>query len=484
MAKGPGTSHAATNDTNASVEAGPVVGPEWALPGLGFIDALGRAAAEADTEAIPAFYHPEARIVVGAAGASANGWRQIVDLVAAHGAVEFESNQPVPLSGWGAIVLSSGSPNCDGELCPEAWADIFVIDGVGVSAQLRAVSTESEEDPLVRLYAETALAYNAHDVDRMVEFYSRAAFAPPPPRAGFEEVFAAFPDVHAEPLTLADLGLADSSRPAVFDAGALSGSSRSRTGLGVYRLNLTPDTEMLALTMWELWDDEIVSDETVLDPAGLATYLELTEQAPDPESWFSTIEVPEPRIVERTHIVETAGVSTELYNATDALAELLEWGLGRFHVAGLPLPQVEAIYAETATTCLEGSAWAYTGAGSPHIRVCLDEDDLMSDGSLSLLARITMLHELSHVWTAEHVGEEGRLAFMTDRGLSTWNEPTAAWEARASEHAAEIMSWGLAEEPFPLVRLGEPACDEARAAFTMLTGLEPLLECGAQARES
>lgn len=466
------TSSQATSTTSAA-------GPEWMLPGLRFLEGLGEALQQPDLDSLLSYYHPDAQLVVGTVGSTASGWRQIGNVIAdLPAAAVVRPASTVLLSDWGALVLSGGQSGCGQDVCPEAWADIFEISEGAIAVQMHATPViATSDDQLVDLYVGSAEAYTAHDVDALLGYYSRAAFAPPLPREGLESLFAEFPDVTAHPVTLADLGLADSQSPALFDLGMLGDSTRSRSAIALYRVRLTPEIVVTSAMLWDLWDGEILREATLFDPEGLADLVELAGGESIPEVWYSTIVVPSARSLERSHVVEVEGSAVELYNGTDTVAELLQWSMGRFEDAGLPPPQVAAIYVQTATSCLEGSAWSHTGGESAHIRLCLEEDELAEDGDLSTLGKVTMLHELGHVWAAENMSDEDRQDFVSERGLSAWNDQTVAWELRGSEHAAEILAWGLAEQAYELVRLGESDCPQLVAAFRSLTGVDPLHDC-------
>jgi hypothetical protein len=453
-------------------------GPEWAMPGLEFIAALGSAIQEGDAEAALAYYHPDARLFAADAGGAATGWRQISEVL------EQETPRPdgieVVLIGDGlAAVLYGGADDCDDAACPGPGMDVFWIWDGAIGVHLHSSEVElSADDPLLDLYVGSAEAYSAHDIDGMRSFYSDAVFAPPFPTGEYETLFTAFPDLAAAPLTLSDLGVGGVDRPALFDLGSADAqSNRSRVGVGVYEVTFAPKVTTIAASLWRLWDGRIVEAATMFDPSGWDRMLDFVGLEPPP-SWFTSIETPEPRIAERTHVVDVGdGTTIELFDATDQVAELVEWSLGRFRAAGLAPPHVDAVYLETERTCLQESAWTHLDSDSAIIRFCLDADDLGDGDSVSLAAEFTMLHELAHVWTAEYLSDEEMEAFTSERGLATWNDTSAGWSDRGNEHASEIMAWGLARDAIDLVRLGSPDCVELTESFRSLTGAEPLHGC-------
>jgi hypothetical protein len=48
------------------------------------------------------------------------------------------------------------------------------------------------------------------------------------------------------------------------------------------------------------------------------------------------------------------------------------------------------------------------------------------------------------------------------------------WEERGFEHAAEILMWGLSEEPFNMGAIPDADADSLAEAYRLLTGSDPL----------
>ena len=46
-----------------------------------------------------------------------------------------------------------------------------------------------------------------------------------------------------------------------------------------------------------------------------------------------------------------------------------------------------------------------------------------------------------------------------------WIDNKAAWKDRGVEYAAQVVAWGLSDEPIQLVELGRPPCSETTAVF-------------------
>ena len=88
--------------------------------------------------------------------------------------------------------------------------------------------------------------------------------------------------------------------------------------------------------------------------------------------------------------------------------------------------------------------------------------------------RHALLHELAHAWADLHLTDDERQAFVEMRGATTWRDRDAAWEDRATEHAAEIIAWAVADYPlFPHIGLADRTCDSFAAGYEFLTGTQP-----------
>lgn len=74
-----------------------------------------------------------------------------------------------------------------------------------------------------------------------------------------------------------------------------------------------------------------------------------------------------------------------------------------------------------------------------------------------------VVHELAHAWTFVHLTDDDRLDFALRRGTPTWRSREHPWMDRASEHAADIITWYLywAERDDGLVRIGGDVSIEA-----------------------
>jgi hypothetical protein len=147
--------------------------------------------------------------------------------------------------------------------------------------------------------------------------------------------------------------------------------------------------------------------------------------------------------------------------------EMARWALGRFDAARLRLPATSIVFATP------GDARC---GGSP-ARVHLDEDPVLV--TICWNSRFIILHELGHIWEATNVPTERHTLFMDLRtNVASWASLEVPWADRGREHAANIIAWGLLEDPYPIARTYPNDPTSLTAAFVFLTDREPLHDGG------
>lgn len=158
--------------------------------------------------------------------------------------------------------------------------------------------------------------------------------------------------------------------------------------------------------------------------------------------------------------VRIAATSTE----QEAIAE---WAIGRFTAAGLRLPDVTIeIFASDQSNCGGVPARTYLDRTPAAVKICWSDP-------------FVLLHELAHVWEARNVSKETREDFSVSRvGVRSWASREVDWDERGREHAANVIAWGLLEDPYPVSRTYPNDPDSMRAGFAILTGTEPLHDGG------
>ncbi len=151
-------------------------------------------------------------------------------------------------------------------------------------------------------------------------------------------------------------------------------------------------------------------------------------------------------------------------NATTAEAAMVEWAIDRFEEAGLELPPVSVAFHDTVDGC-RGYIGHYD-AGSRRLDVC-------NRGETHIDPVNTLLHELAHAWSFDHLSDADRVAFIARRNLESWDD-SYSWWLMGQEQAAEIVAWGLMDDLARSVYLYSESCEGLAAAFELLTGVPPL----------
>ncbi|CAN5817666.1 hypothetical protein BH23ACT5_BH23ACT5_06270 [soil metagenome] len=192
--------------------------------------------------------------------------------------------------------------------------------------------------------------------------------------------------------------------------------------------------------------------------------------------WSGTLQIPLVAAASTLTLVLTVITPT----AGDALLDLsteqrslVEWAEGRFALAELALPPILYAFHDTAESC--ASRRGLFHHASNLVEICGFEAD-------------TLIHELAHAWTETTLDDHAKHAFLALRGLETWNAAATPWELRGTEHAAEIIAWGVEErtrlvpstDPLGcfaprLLTIRDSSPDELIAGYVALTGQMPAL---------
>lgn len=143
--------------------------------------------------------------------------------------------------------------------------------------------------------------------------------------------------------------------------------------------------------------------------------------------------------------------------------EAVRWATLRFDRAGLELPSVEVSFHADRSSCRDNPGAGTLVEGAYLVDVCVADDDP------EVLLSWTLLHELAHAW-GHGLTEERREGFLSLRGLTEWNDRERPWAERGTEHAAEIVMWGLMDRPVVPTRLPGDDCRSLEAGYLALTG--------------
>jgi hypothetical protein len=136
------------------------------------------------------------------------------------------------------------------------------------------------------------------------------------------------------------------------------------------------------------------------------------------------------------------------------------WAEDRFADTGIGVPSIELRFHRELAGCDDGLGLYEDGVA--HICGVHVND----------LSRRNLLHEMAHGWVESHVSASLEIRFLRLRQLETWNDHDAEWEARGTEHAAEIIGWAVAGQPegkgMPSIPMNDPR--QLADAYELLTG--------------
>jgi hypothetical protein len=163
----------------------------------------------------------------------------------------------------------------------------------------------------------------------------------------------------------------------------------------------------------------------------------------------------------------TPDVPVQVVGSASDIADLA-WAQSRFATAGLDTPEIGIEFHDAPEPCDGNMGTVRTSAsGTLILRVCADHPKPSVRQSWR---RRTLVHELAHVWEAQHLDGATRDAFMELRGLHEWNNRSLPWAERATEHAAEIITWGIGDPSWRFDARPQSSCDEMAAGYHLLTG--------------
>jgi hypothetical protein len=152
----------------------------------------------------------------------------------------------------------------------------------------------------------------------------------------------------------------------------------------------------------------------------------------------------------------------------EADVALARWAFERFEQAGLELPVLSLSFHDDRAAC-EGNFGYYHSGAPATVDICGFNWD-----RFLVTPKKTLLHELGHAWIYQTTDSVTRNRFLELRGLDTWQGNSVSWEEQGTEHAAEVIAWGLMDEELFLTSIGGTKAPQLAEAFALLTGREPL----------
>lgn len=159
-------------------------------------------------------------------------------------------------------------------------------------------------------------------------------------------------------------------------------------------------------------------------------------------------------------------------DADDAWHELVSWAHDRYASIGLDLPGALVTVRPGSGGC-KGNAGLYVPGEVPEVQICVASEPT------SKASRLIVLHELGHLWAENRLDDETRLRFLQTRELTAWIDAELPPHEWGAEHAAEVLSWGLMDEPVGIIRIYNASPEALSEAFVVLTGTEPLVTAAA-----
>ncbi len=157
-----------------------------------------------------------------------------------------------------------------------------------------------------------------------------------------------------------------------------------------------------------------------------------------------------------------------IHTDSPELMALGEWALGRYTEAGLELPTIDLYFHDNSDPC--------KGYSALHTRT--DNHSLINICSTSRTPKVesTILHEIGHSWAAHNLTDYERQAFVELQGLDAWHDKDISWNDRGTEHAAEIIAWGLGETSRLPRWIPNNDLDSLTTAYQQLTGTDPITD--------
>lgn len=193
--------------------------------------------------------------------------------------------------------------------------------------------------------------------------------------------------------------------------------------------------------------------------------------------WWNTLSIPV-AINEQVSgsVIASDGSEITIVNGTAELERLLEWGLDRFAAVDLALPRLASVTFAPVPACgLAPGLVTEAERAESDLVLCTDAyaaclPDRATCTEFRATDQLGLLHELGHAWLVDNIDDQAQNDFMAFNGLSSWRGGDLPWHRRGAEQAAEIMAWGLMDEPIKLLRIGDPPCADIAAGYTLLTG--------------
>ena len=147
--------------------------------------------------------------------------------------------------------------------------------------------------------------------------------------------------------------------------------------------------------------------------------------------------------------------------------EMVDWALSRFDAAGLELPPLLIRFPDRDSPLCDGiQGRTFLSTDPIEVRMCWNSEFIL-------------LHELAHVWESANFPTDNHGRFNEMRhDVESWASPDDPWKTQGREHAANVIAWGLLEDPYPISETYPNDIASMVEAFHFLTGVSPLHDGG------
>lgn len=165
----------------------------------------------------------------------------------------------------------------------------------------------------------------------------------------------------------------------------------------------------------------------------------------------------------------TIGVVTveEIVDHVDEIA--VSWAQDRYREAGLSLPDMRVSFHADNELCEGARGGHLVEDGVSRVFICITEEGSTRDFQI----RRVLLHEFAHAWDHHSLTDDIRSEFIAYKDFPGWSFEVP-YDERASEDAAEIITWGLMDRPILLNSLdGVWSWEERLDGYQILTGSTP-----------
>jgi hypothetical protein len=170
-----------------------------------------------------------------------------------------------------------------------------------------------------------------------------------------------------------------------------------------------------------------------------------------------------PSVVDATDVVIVGDLDGEQ-------VAMIEWALDRFAQTDLTLPVVIRVtFDPSRAQCRSELGVCHPRQDPPEVVVCEPDGQYAMQ---QMNQRITLLHELAHLWYRAALDGPDAPDFPTIVGGRA-SSPEVPWEERTEERVAVVISWGLMDQ-YRRPVLSELTCAELSRQFLDLSGHLPL----------